>query len=70
MVTAYDFEDDDQSNDLGSIGKKLLQASKSKDSLIKLLKVQGTPIWHVGPDMCAYKLNLCLVCTAASRGAT
>ncbi len=39
MVTAYDFEDDDQSTNLGDIGKKLLQANKSKDSLIKLLKV-------------------------------
>ncbi len=38
MVTAYDFEDDEQSNDLGDVGKKLL-ACKSKDTLIKLLKV-------------------------------
>lgn len=39
MVNAYDFLDDEQSTDLGDIGKKLSQASKSKDSLIKLLKV-------------------------------
>ena len=38
MVTAYDFEDDEQSNDLSDVGKKLL-ACKSKDTLIKLLKV-------------------------------
>ncbi len=41
MATAYDFEDDEQSNDLGDVGKKLL-ACKSKDTLIKLLKVYKT----------------------------
>lgn len=46
-VTAYDFEDDEQSNDLGDIGKKLSQASKSKDSLIKLLKVHTELTHHL-----------------------
>ncbi|DBA83186.1 TPA: hypothetical protein ACH3X2_006702 [Trebouxia sp. C0005] len=40
MVTAYDFEDDEHSNDLSDVGKKLL-ACKSKDTLIKLLKQAG-----------------------------
>ncbi|KAL3130671.1 hypothetical protein ABBQ38_008061 [Trebouxia sp. C0009 RCD-2024] len=38
MVNAYDFSDDEQSNDLTDIGKKLSEVNKSKDSLIKLLK--------------------------------
>ena len=59
MVNAYDFSDDEQSTDLGDIGKKLSQASKSKDSLIKLLKVNkhtrlralfsGHVIWYTEP---------------------
>lgn len=40
MVNAYDFSDDEQSNDLTDIGKKLSEVNKSKDSLIKLLKVK------------------------------
>lgn len=40
MVNAYDFSDDEQSNDLTDVGKKLLEVNKSKDSLIKLLKVK------------------------------
>ncbi|DBA74057.1 TPA: hypothetical protein ACH3X1_010871 [Trebouxia sp. C0004] len=40
MVTAYDFEDEEQRNDLGDVGKKLL-ACKSKDTLVKLLKQAG-----------------------------
>lgn len=50
MVTAYDFEDDEHSNDLSDVGKKLL-ACKSKDTLIKLLKVykrlSSTSLCHV-----------------------
>ena len=40
MVNAYDFSDDEQSNDLTDIGRKLSEVNKSKDSLIKLLKVE------------------------------
>ena len=44
MVNAYDFDSDNEgSNDLSDIGKKLSHANKSKDGLIKLLKVTGTP---------------------------
>ena len=40
MVNAYDFDSDNEAKtDLSDIGKKLSQVNKSKDSLIKLLKV-------------------------------
>ena len=40
MVNAYDFDSDNEvNNDLSDIGKQLSQVNKSKDSLIKLLKV-------------------------------
>ena len=40
MVNAYDFGSDNEvNNDLSDIGRQLPQVNKSKDSLIKLLKV-------------------------------
>lgn len=43
MVNAYDFDSDSEnSNDLSDIGKQLSRVNKSKDGLIKLLKVTGT----------------------------
>lgn len=40
MLNAYDFDSDNEVNhDLSDIGKKLSQVNKSKDGLIKLLKV-------------------------------
>ena len=42
MVTAYNFADDDHNTDLGDIGKQLTQTGKSKDNLIKLLKVNSS----------------------------
>ncbi|KAA6416440.1 MAG: hypothetical protein FRX49_13587 [Trebouxia sp. A1-2] len=62
MVTAYDFEDDEHSNDLSDVGKKLL-ACKSKDTLIKLLKdVFGLFMWVFrrleNPSSPSYQLTL------------
>ena len=43
MVNAYDFDSEtEDNNDLSGIGKKLSQVNKSKDSLIKLLKVNSS----------------------------
>lgn len=57
MVTAYDFQDDEQCNDLGDIGQRLSQTSKSKDSLIKLLKVNRCVSRHCFGKCCSLPLS-------------
>lgn len=59
MVNAYDFSDDEQSNDLSDIGKKLSEVNKSKDSLIKLLKVKITV---PGLDLRTCDWTICVLC--------
>ena len=67
MVTAYDFEDDEECSDLNDIGKRLEQASKSKDSLIKLLKVNKC-VSDAFLEMLGSPTEPVTVCVTASRG--
>ena len=64
MVNAYDFSDDEQSNDLTDIGKKLSEVNKSKDSLIKLLKVKVNVQRALFPG---HVTELFAACAPASR---
>ena len=67
MVNAYDFDSDNEANnDLSGIGKKLLQVNKSKDSLIKLLKVNRTLSGTSSKNVVKYA-ELTTACPIASR---
>lgn len=67
MVNAYDFDSDNEvSNDLSDIGKQLSRVNKSKDGLIKLLKVTGTSQGAFKYMLEVY-FSLAVACYAASR---
>ena len=41
-MTAYDFAETDQLEELQALGKKVQKAEKAKDPLVKLLKVRAS----------------------------